>query len=65
MHEGIDAGVVCLIGASGLHEAARHISDAAALVFRKERAFDQRADKPMLVRQILRGEFIPRWETAL
>jgi hypothetical protein len=65
MHEGIDAGMVCLFGASGLHEAPRDVRDAAALVFSEERALDERADKPMLICQILRRELIPRWEGAL
>ena len=65
MHEGVDAGVIGLVGARPVHEPTRHVGGAAALVLGEKRALDQRADEPRLVHQILGRKFVPRGKNPL
>ena len=41
VHEGIDAGVLALVGARGVHQAAGDVGGAAALVLGENRTLDQ------------------------
>ena len=59
-HEGVDAGVLALVGARGVHEAARDVGGAAALVLGKDGALDQPVQQPRLVVQMVGRDLVAR-----
>jgi len=64
LHEGVDARVMLLVGASGVDQMPGDLCGAAALIFGEQRPFDQRADEPVLVHEVMGGNLI-EWRQAL
>ena len=59
-HEGVDAGVLAAVGARRMDEPARQLGRAAALVLAEHGALDQPVEQPLLVDEMVRGDFLAR-----
>ena len=59
-HEGVDAGVLAAVGARRMHEPASKVGGAAALVLAEHRTLDEPVEQPLLVDEMVRGDFIAR-----
>ena len=58
VHEGVDAGMLALVGARGMHEVAGDVGRAAALVLGEHGALDQPADEAVFVDQMMGGDLV-------
>jgi hypothetical protein len=56
VHEGVDAGMLAFVDASGMHETARQFARAAAFVFRVDGALDQAANQTGFVDEVVLGD---------
>ena len=63
-HEGVDAGVLALVGARRMDEAASDVGGAPALLLGEHRALDQAVEQPRLVDQMVSGDLVARRRAA-
>jgi len=65
VHEGVDAAVLAMVGPRGLHQLARKLARAPALLVGEDGPLDQAADKPRLVGQEVCGDLVARRRLAV